>query len=59
MFRNVLPDGTRLFIELAFAADRLLISAETPSLHALAPQSVRGTPGCLPFSECQPSNLGM
>ena len=30
LFRNVLPDGTLLFVELAFGVDRLLISEETP-----------------------------
>jgi len=38
LFRNTLPDGTVLFVELALGQGRVLISEETPSLNALAPQ---------------------
>ena len=44
LFRNTLPDGTPLFIELAIGDARLLLSEETPSLNALSPPSVGGTP---------------
>src|SRR2546428_10878218 len=44
LFRNALPDGRVLFIELAVGPGRLLISEETPSLGALAPESIGGTP---------------
>lgn len=44
LFRNVLPDGTVLFIELAVGDARLLVSEEVPRLNALAPPSVGGSP---------------
>ena len=44
LFRNTLPDGTLLFVELAIGDARLLLSEETPSLNALSPPSVGGTP---------------
>ncbi len=44
LFRNALPDGRVIFIELAVGPGRLLISEETPSLGALAPESIGGTP---------------
>jgi len=44
LFRNTLPDGRVLFIELAVGPARLLVSEETPSLNALAPPSIGGTP---------------
>ena len=44
LFRNTLPDGTVLFIEMAIGDGRLLLSEETPSLNALAPPTVGGTP---------------
>lgn len=47
LFRNVLPDGTVLFVELALGPARLLVSEETPSLNALAPPTVGGTSGLL------------
>lgn len=47
LFRNVLPDGTILLVELALGPARLLISEETPSLNAFAPPTVGGTPGLL------------
>src|SRR2546428_4138296 len=42
VFRNALPDGRVLFIELAVGPGRLLIGEETPSLGALAPLSIGG-----------------
>jgi PhnB protein len=44
VFRNVLPDGRILFVELAVGPDRLLISEETPSLGAIAPPTLGGSP---------------
>jgi uncharacterized glyoxalase superfamily protein PhnB len=44
LFRNRLPDGRILFIEMAVGPARLLLSDETPSLDALAPPTVGGTP---------------
>jgi len=44
LFRNVLPDGTVLFIELAVGGGRLLVSEEVERLGALAPPSVGGSP---------------
>ena len=42
LFRNALPDGTVLFVELALGQARVLVSEETPSLNALAPPSIGG-----------------
>ncbi|HEV2088901.1 MAG TPA: VOC family protein [Cryptosporangiaceae bacterium] len=47
LFRNVLADGTVLFVELALGPARLLVSEETPSLNALAPPTVGGAPSLL------------
>lgn len=44
IFRNTLPDGRVLFVELACGDGRLLLSEETPSLGALAPPTVGGSP---------------
>lgn len=44
LFRNRLPDGRVLFVELAIGRARLLVSEETPSLNALAPPTVGGSP---------------
>jgi hypothetical protein len=44
LFRQTLPDGRVLFIEVAVGPGRLLISEETPSLNALAPPSIGGSP---------------
>ncbi|MFZ0217435.1 MAG: VOC family protein [Candidatus Dormiibacterota bacterium] len=44
LFRNALPDGTLLLIELAVGDGRLLLSDEVRSLGALAPPTVGGTP---------------
>jgi uncharacterized glyoxalase superfamily protein PhnB len=44
LFRNVLPDGTVLFVELAVGGGRLLVSEEVARLNALAPPSVGGSP---------------
>jgi len=44
LFRNALPDGRVLFVELALGGGRVLISEETPSLKALAPSTIGGSP---------------
>jgi uncharacterized glyoxalase superfamily protein PhnB len=44
LIRNTLPDGRLLLVELAVGAGRLLLSEETPSLGALAPPTVGGSP---------------
>jgi len=44
LLRNRLPDGRVLFVELAVGPGRLLLSEETPSLNALAPPTIGGTP---------------
>jgi len=44
LVRQTLPDGRVLFIELAVGPARLLLSEEMPSLHALAPPSIGGSP---------------
>lgn len=44
LFRNVLPDGTVLFVELAVGDARLLLSEEVPHLNALSPTTIGGSP---------------
>ncbi len=44
LFRNVLPDGTVLFVELAVGDARLLVSEEVPHLNALSPTTIGGSP---------------
>jgi PhnB protein len=44
LLRNILPDGRVLFVELAVGPARLLVSEETPSLGALAPPTIGGSP---------------
>jgi len=44
LFRNTTTDGTVLFVELALGPSRILVSEETPSLNALAPPTIGGTP---------------
>lgn len=44
LFRNVLPNGTILFVELAVGGGRLLVSEESKALNALAPPTVGGSP---------------
>jgi PhnB protein len=44
LFRNTLPDGRVMFVELAVGQGRMLVSEETPSLNALAPSTVGGSP---------------
>lgn len=44
LFRNVLPDGTVLLVELAVGGGRLFVSEESPRLNALAPPSIGGSP---------------
>ncbi|MFI6596083.1 VOC family protein [Nonomuraea sp. NPDC050536] len=44
VFRNTLPNGVILFVELQLGAGRLLVSEETPALNALAPPTLGGSP---------------
>ena len=44
LLRTRLPDGRVLFVELALGDGRLLLSEETPSLNALAPPTIGGSP---------------
>jgi PhnB protein len=44
LLRNRLPDGRVLFVELAVGPARLLVGEETPSLGALAPPTIGGSP---------------
>ena len=44
LLRTRLPDGRVLFVELAMGDGRLLLSEETPSLNALAPPTIGGSP---------------
>jgi PhnB protein len=44
LLRTRLPDGRVLFVELAMGDGRLLLSEETPSLDALAPPTIGGSP---------------
>jgi len=44
LLRNSLPDGRVLFVELTVGPARLLVSEETPSLGALAPSTIGGSP---------------
>lgn len=57
LFRNVLPDGTILFVELAVGEGRLLVSEETPQLDALAPSTIGGTPTLLLLETDDPDDL--
>lgn len=44
VFRNTLPNGVILFVELQVGDGRLLVSEETPGLGALAPPTLGGSP---------------
>jgi uncharacterized glyoxalase superfamily protein PhnB len=44
LFRQTLPDGTVLFVELAFGPAKLLVSEEVPALGAIAPPTLGGSP---------------
>jgi PhnB protein len=44
LFRNTLPDGTIGFVELAVGDGRVLVSEEAPTLGALSPATVGGSP---------------
>ncbi|MQA11976.1 MAG: VOC family protein [Pseudonocardiaceae bacterium] len=57
LFRNVLPNGVILFVELAVGDARLLISEETPRLNALAPSTIGGTPMLLTLETDDPDDL--
>lgn len=57
LFRNVLPDGRVLFVELAIGEARLLVSEEFPELDALAPSTLGGTPMLLTLETDDPDDL--
>lgn len=57
LFRNLLPDGTVLFVELAIGEARLLLSEEIPRLGALAPTTLGGTPMLLVLETADPDDL--
>lgn len=44
LFRNHLPDGRVLFVELAFGPGKLLVSEEIPELGAVGPHTLGGSP---------------
>jgi uncharacterized glyoxalase superfamily protein PhnB len=44
LFRQTTPDGTVLFVELAFGPAKLLLSQEVAELGALAPTTIGGSP---------------
>ncbi len=44
LFRNSLPDGRVLFVELAFGPAKLLVSEEITELGAVAPTTLGGSP---------------
>ncbi|PXY21035.1 VOC family protein [Prauserella muralis] len=57
LFRNLLPDGTVLFVDVAVGDARLLVSQEIPALDALAPATLGGTPMLLTLETEDPDDL--
>lgn len=57
LFRNRLPTGVILFVELAVGEARLLVSEEIPQLDALAPPTVGGCPMLLTLETEDPDDL--
>jgi PhnB protein len=57
LFRNTLPDGTVLFVELAVGEARMLISEEIPQLDALSPATIGGTPMLVVLETEDPDDL--
>jgi PhnB protein len=57
LFRNVLPNGVVLFVEVAVGDARLLVSQEIPQLDALAPVTLGGTPMLLTLETADPDDL--
>ncbi|RSN31542.1 VOC family protein [Amycolatopsis sp. WAC 04169] len=57
LFRNVLPNGVVLFVEIAVGDARLLVSQEIPQLDALAPSTLGGTPMLLVLETEDPDDL--
>ncbi|MGY6658438.1 VOC family protein [Amycolatopsis sp. TRM77291] len=57
LFRNVLPNGVVLFVEVAVGDARLLVSQEIPQLDALAPATLGGTPMLLVLETGDPDDL--
>lgn len=54
ILRQAMPDGTLLFSEIALGDARLLLSEETPSLGALAPPTIGGSPVLLTIAVDDP-----
>ena len=57
LFRNVLPSGAVLFVELALGDVRLLISEELPQLDAIAPNTQDTVPMLLVLETGDPDEL--
>ncbi|KFZ79863.1 glyoxalase [Amycolatopsis sp. MJM2582] len=57
LFRNMLPNGVVLFVEVAVGDARLLVSQEIPQLDALAPSTLGGTPMLLVLETEDPDDL--
>ncbi|MDV6011692.1 VOC family protein [Haloechinothrix sp. LS1_15] len=57
LFRNRLPDGTVLFVELAAGDARLMISEEIPELDALSATTLGGAPMLLTLETEDPDDL--
>jgi PhnB protein len=57
LFRNRLPDGRVMFVELAVGPARLLLSEETPTLGAMAPPTIGGTPVLLHLEVGDPDTV--
>jgi len=57
LFRNALPDGRVMFVELALGQGRVLVGEETPSMNALAPPTVGGSPVMLMIEVQDPDEV--
>ncbi|MFI6501730.1 VOC family protein [Nonomuraea typhae] len=57
VFRNTLPNGVILFVELQLGDGRLLVSEETPELGALAPPTLGGSPVLILLEVDDPSEV--
>lgn len=57
VFRNTLPDGTVLFVELQLGGGRLLVSEETPALNAFAPATLGGSPVLILLEVAAPDDV--
>lgn len=57
VFRNTLPNGVILFVELQLGEGRLLVSEETPSMGAFAPPTLGGSPVLILLEVGDPSGV--